>query len=411
MPRLPQQCNWHQNGHLRCNIKILHVVPTYLPATRYGGPIQSVHGLCRALVNRGHHVEVFTTGIDGKGNSVVPYLQPVELDGVWVTYHPSCWPRRLFASKGMAHSLESRIAEFDLVHVHAMFLLPTLLACRTARRFKTPYVLSPRGMLAPELVNSKSRTLKKAWIALFDGRNVRSATAIHVTSAAEGRLLKELMRDLPPVTTIPNGINLSEFADVLGREARHNSRPYALYLGRLSWKKGLDRLIACWVHVPDIQLVIAGNDDENIRDRLELLAAELGISSRVAFSGFVQGQQKRELLAGASLFILPSVSENFAIAVLEAMATGCPVVVSPGVGLAEVVAAEQCGLVSDTSPDIMGPAIAALLADDSRLRLMGSNAARAARSRFGWDRIAAETEAMYAEIFQQRQVSKVAIST
>src|SRR5262249_2892122 len=67
-------------------MRILHVVPTYLPAVRYGGPIFAVHGLCRALARRGHHVEVFTTNVDGSGASPVPLGEPVDLDGVQIRY-------------------------------------------------------------------------------------------------------------------------------------------------------------------------------------------------------------------------------------------------------------------------------------------------------------------------------------
>ena len=74
-------------GHRAC-LKLLHVVPTYLPATRYGGPIYSVHGLCKALAVRGHEVHVFTTNVDGPGDSAVPLGRPVDLDGVKVWYFP-----------------------------------------------------------------------------------------------------------------------------------------------------------------------------------------------------------------------------------------------------------------------------------------------------------------------------------
>jgi hypothetical protein len=63
-------------------MRILHVVPSYLPAVRYGGPIFAVHGLCRALAKRGHEVQVFTTNIDGPGISPTPIGTPVDLDGI-----------------------------------------------------------------------------------------------------------------------------------------------------------------------------------------------------------------------------------------------------------------------------------------------------------------------------------------
>ena len=128
-------------------MRILHVVPTYLPATRYGGPIHSVHGLCAALAADGHDVHVFTTSVDGPGDSPVPLGQPVALDHVNVWYFPSRRLRRLYWSPPMARALRRDAASFDLLHLHSVFLWPTWAAARAAAAARVPYVISPRGML------------------------------------------------------------------------------------------------------------------------------------------------------------------------------------------------------------------------------------------------------------------------
>ena len=99
-------------------MKVLHVVPTYLPALRYGGPIHSVHGLCKALAARGHEVEVFTTNVDGPVDTDVPLGVPVDLDGVKVWYFPVPALRRLYWSPAMGEALQRRVKEFDVVHTH-----------------------------------------------------------------------------------------------------------------------------------------------------------------------------------------------------------------------------------------------------------------------------------------------------
>src|SRR5512144_1838241 len=106
-------------------MRILHVVPSYLPAARYGGPIFAVHGLCRALAARGHHVEVFTTNVDGPYNSAVPLRIPIPLDGVRVTYFPSEALRRLYWSPPLGRALHADLASFTVVHLHSVFLWPT----------------------------------------------------------------------------------------------------------------------------------------------------------------------------------------------------------------------------------------------------------------------------------------------
>jgi glycosyltransferase involved in cell wall biosynthesis len=171
-------------------LRLLHVVPTYLPALRYGGPIRSVHALCRELAARGHEVHVFTTNVDGPGDSDVLLGQPVDLDGVQVTYFPSRLLRRLYWSPPMARALAAQTASFDLVHVHAIYLWPTLAGARAARKHNLPYVLSPRGMLVPELIRRRSRWVKQAWIALIERHNLEAASAIHTTSTVEAEHLR-----------------------------------------------------------------------------------------------------------------------------------------------------------------------------------------------------------------------------
>ena len=166
-------------------MRLLHVVPTYLPATRYGGPIRSVHGLCAALAARGHDVHVVTTNVDGATDSDVPLATPVAIDDVSVRYFPSSRLRRLYWSPPMGRMLRTEARGFDLVHLHSVFLWPTWAAARAARRVGVPYVLSPRGMLVGDLLRARSRYVKAAWIAMIERTNLTRAAAVHVTSAVE----------------------------------------------------------------------------------------------------------------------------------------------------------------------------------------------------------------------------------
>src|SRR5262249_6867280 len=137
-------------------------------------------------------------------------------------------------------------------------------AARTARAHRVPYVMSPRGMLVPELIRRKNRWLKTAWITLIERRNLERAAAIHATSSAEAGHIAGFGWSLPPILTIPHGVDdppppspapLS--ADVAA--AIHGS-PLVLALGRISWEKGLDRLIAALPEAPAARIVVAGGD-------------------------------------------------------------------------------------------------------------------------------------------------------
>lgn len=390
-------------------LRILHVVPSYLPATRYGGPIYSVHGLCKALSRAGHDVHVFTTNVDGERDSDVPLAQPVDRDGVKIWYFPSRILRRLFFAPGMARALKSQLAAFDLVHLHSVFLWPTLAAARAARKAGIPYLLAPRGMLNPALIGRKSTWKKKGWIRLFERSNLEHASAVHVTSEIEGKELQKLGFDLPRTIFVPNGIDMKEVEAFSGRIEARGNEVFALFLGRINWKKGLDRLLEAWRLVPATRLLVAGNDEEGYRPELERLAQECGVAGRVQFVGPVAGVEKWQLLQAAALFILPSYSENFGMAVLEAMAAGCPVAVTPEVGLAATVTREACGIVIDGSAEAMAASITALLRDGDARARMGAKGREVARKQFGWDAIAKAMHQAYLEVlsdqFSARQVA------
>lgn len=386
-------------------MKLLHVVPTYWPATRYGGPIHSVHGLCAELARRGHDVAVYTTNVDGPGVSAVPIGVPVDRDGVAITYFATGAGRRFYRAPMLGLALARSLPDFDVVHAHSAFLWPPLAAAHAARRSDVPYVLSPRGMLVPELIARKSALAKKAWIQLFERRSVAAAAAIHVTSDIEGEDLARLGLQAKRLATIANGVDVP--APIPGRtRLDHLPRPIVLYLGRISWKKGLDRLIPAVAEIDAAQLVIAGNDEEDLLPRLRKLAQEYAVADRTHFVGPVDGMEKWRMLAAADLLVLPSASENFGNALLEAMGAGVPVVTTRAVGLARAITDAGSGVVvEDQSIAGLAAALAALIGDPVLRQRMGANGRRLVRERYTWPAIAGNFEALYAEIAQRQPVA------
>ena len=391
-------------------MRLLHVVPTYFPAVRYGGPIRSVHGLCAALAARGHDVHVFTTNVDGLGDSAVPLCRPVDMDGVKVWYFPCRWLRRLYWSPPMRRILKQEVGGFDLVHLHSVFLWPTWAAARAARRFGVPYVLSPRGMLVKNLIQQRKTLVKSLWIAVIERRNIERAAGIHLTAALELWELEQFGFNLPATCVIANGIDILNSVTQEDRLSADvalvlQKGPFVLYLGRLNWKKGLDKLIGAVATEPRLRLVIAGNDDERHCEQIRRWIAECRVESRTSvLARFVSGADKEALLAGAGVFALPSVSENFGNAALEAMAAGCPVLVTADVGLAATVEEGNAGIVA--RPGEFGPALARLIDEPALRETMGRNARNIVAAKFGWPKIAAEMESYYAAV--RRDVARPA---
>ena len=264
-------------------------------------------------------------------------------------------------------------------------------------------------MLVADLIRRKSRWAKTAWIELFERRNIERAAAVHVTADIEAEELRRLGLHARKVAVIPNGIDAQAEAGEPGAADAPRTPPgrRVLFLGRINWKKGLDRLIPAMAHVPGTDLLIAGNDEENYTPTLQALAERCGVAERVRFLGPVYGPDKWRLLATADVFALPSYSENFGIAALEAMACGVPVVVTPEVGLAAAVREAGAGLVVKGDANSVGHALAELIADPERRRILGLAGRKAVAERFSWTTIAAQMEALYLDLPSRTQATPV----
>lgn len=385
-------------------MRILHVVPTYLPATRYGGPIVAVHSLCRALVARGHAVEVFTTSIDGPVDTAVPYDRPVMLDGVKIRYFASRRLRRLSYAPSLMQSLHDEISGANVVHLHSAFLWPTWRAARLSHKRRIPYVISPRGMLVKTLIASRNRLIKSAWIALIERSNMEQAAAIHATSAIEADEIKKFGWRLPRIAVVPNGVDAIEQkarqdAPAADIAALAGQQPLVLFFGRLARVKGLDRLLRAFARTRRGTLAIVGNDYEGLAAGLSEMARQLKIDGRVRIvPRTITDAEKECMFAAARVFVLPSYSESFGNVVLEAMQRGLPVIVTPEVGAAEVVQESGGGLVATGDAQSLGAAIDRLTEDADRSAAMGEAGRRHVSERYGWPGVAARMEALYDEL-------------
>jgi glycosyltransferase involved in cell wall biosynthesis len=354
------------------------------------------------LVERGHDVHVFTTNIDGPESSPVPIGTPVNLDGVQVRYFSCPLLRRLYWAPALGRALEREIVTFQAVHLHSVFLWPTRAAACAAIRAKVPYLIAPRGMLIKDLIARRSRIAKTVWIQLMERSNVERASAIHVTSQLEAAELERFGWRLPRTAVIPNGIDepsacAGEISADVAAITVH--QPLILFLGRLSWKKGLDRLLDAFAFARTGRLAIVGPDDEGLAPQLLSQAERLGVADRVVIlPRTVVGHEKERLFAAARLFVLPSYSENFGNAVLEAMRRAVPVVVTAEVGAAEVV--QQCGggLVVQGDPQSLGVAMCRLISDDGFSRSLGEAGKRHAAAQYAWSSIAARMQGLYEDL-------------
>lgn len=382
-------------------MRVLLYAPNYLPATRYGGPIRSSHGLAAALVKQGHHVSVFTTNVDGIGSLDVPLGCAVDIDGVKVHYFPVDPPRRLYHSRAMERAVFDTIQKFDIVYTNGMFLWPGPMVAAAARRYNVPYVVAPRGMLAPELISARSTWTKRAWIEFYERRHLAGAAFIHVTSALEASDVRRAGLALAPLAIVPNGVDVTEAViDPEAAECYWGAVPAGrriAFLARLDWKKGADLAIDAIATIPAAHLWIAGHDQIGLRATLEARARAARCQGRVRFIGAVEGADKWAFLAGADIHVVPSINENFGITVAEAMAVGTAVVCTEGVGASEIVRRVDPSCVVARTHEKVAGALSNLLADPQRRHRFAKAAASLIRDEFSWSGIAAQM----AEIFER----------
>jgi glycosyltransferase involved in cell wall biosynthesis len=392
-------------------LRVLHVIAGL--SARHGGPPSVVVDASLALRDCGCTSSIFTTDLAQPASSrtqsrVVQKDLPCGAEELDVRIFRAAQPMRVAFAPGLASALRSAVTEYDVVHIHSLFLYPQFAAFRAATQARVPFVVSPHGALAP-ILRQRNRSAKELWSRLWQRRMLERATVVHYTTAAEKDLASDLgLRSQSMV--VPHGIGWDEFQRN-GDDARFRAShlgdfagPFVLAFGRLSHLKGFDLLIRAFALLPhaDARLVVAGPDDEGLQPALEVLAAEEGIVNRVAFIGPLREEDRLAALTSASLCAFPSKAESFGNAVLEAMAAGRPVVVSPQVGLAHDIEQAGAGLVVERTAETFAAAIGSLLDCETRRVALSRNARRFAQ-RYDWHAIAPQLLEMYAATTRAHQ--------
>ena len=268
--------------------------------------------------------------------------------------------------------------------------------------------MRPHGALDP-YIHRRHRAKKAIFDLWFQDRMLAGAAAIHYTAEEEMRLATPFVGGAPGIV-VPNGLDLSDYAHLPPRGSFRRlhpaigERPIVLFFGRLNFKKGLDILTAAFGRLGEraneARLVIAGPDG-GYRAATEAFVDQAGIRDRTVFTGLLQGEDKLAALADADLFVLPSYSENFGIAVIEAMACGLPVVISDRVNIWREIVADGAGLATPLEADAVAAAMARLLADPGLRRTMGEAGRRSVARRYAWDHVAEALEAAYRAIIER----------
>jgi glycosyltransferase involved in cell wall biosynthesis len=381
-------------------MRILHVIPAIAP--RYGGPSTAVIEMCRALTAAGAEVHLAATDADGRGRLPYPPGEWSTVEGIPTMLFRRQFSEALKYSAPLAAWLRESVAQYDVVHVHALLSHACLAAAAACRARRVPYVVRPLGTL--DRWSLAQRPWRKRVLLALNGRKaLAEAAAVHYTAIGEQRLVEGAFETRRGFVS-PLGIDDHVLDEEAVSDADRRRAPYVLALSRLHPVKGLDALIDAFGDVHTIarrwRLVIAGDGDEAYVRALKLRAAESAAATAIEFRGWVDGEAKTDLLRRASIYALPSHHENFGVSLAEALARGVPAVVSSHVLIGEDLAAADAAWVTPNDRQALATTLLHAMTDDDARREKSLAARQFART-LAWPSVASRLIDVYASLISE----------
>lgn len=388
-------------------MRVLHVIPSLAPSS--GGPSFALPAIARSLKSHGVQVHVATTDDDGPGRhkTGIPLGQEIPQEGGWsVRFFPK-QTEFYKVSLPLRRWLRKHAAEYDLVHVHALFSFASLAGARAALGSHVPYIIRPLGVLNRWGMKNRRRWTKALSFRMLELPLLKRAAAVHYTSRME---LEDAARFGlgNRQAVIPLGIDLAPFDTLPPASMFARAHPEVaatrnvLFLSRVDVKKGLDLLIAAFGLIApkhaDLRLIICGEGDPLLLAALRQQAEVLGLTGRITWAGQVWGEMRLAAFAAAQVFVLPSHSENFGIALLEAMAAGLPCISTDQVALAADATRVPAVMIAKQDPPRLAQAIEELLASETRRQQLSQAARRLAREDYSLEAMGRNLFRLYQDV-------------
>ena len=293
-------------------MKVLHFIPSI--DNSIGGPARSSTQLVKFLAkkNDNHFFELHTI------HSPDPIITSFEEANANLIFHQKL------------NSIS--LSDADLLHLHGIWSSSLYLIARKSIKRNIPYIISIRGMLEPWSLSQK-KLKKKIALLIYQKRILLKSMALHATSKEEVSSIRNCGIN-NPVINIPNGIDLETYPKEIDTKKKYNSKKI-VFLSRIHKKKGIEFLLEAFCQL-NVQfkdgwtIDIIGEGDNDYLASLRKRIAQLGLDDYVNFRGAIYGSEKNAALINSTFYVLPTFSENFGIAIAEALACYCPVITTTG---------------------------------------------------------------------------------
>ncbi len=364
-----------------------------------------VDSITSRLLNADVNVNIFSTVLD---TEIVEYRSAgffceIERNGQLFTAQRS-WPFGWFNAQKLSSNIDYLIKMSDMCHINMLWELPSLVASRKSYDFNIPYIITPHGVLEPWRLNFKWWK-KKPYLMLFQKELFDRVSCFHALSDSEVEGFRKAGYK-GEVCVIPNGVNEDILLNRIEVEEsdyqewpEFKNRKVVLFMSRLDPEKGLDVLVPAWKDIAKQQenaiLVIAGPDNRGYGVEIKKMAEHLGFDKSIKFIGPVYGERKLSIMRIADIFVLPSYSEGFSMAILEAMGMGLPTLLTPGCNFPEAVSSGGAVETLPTIEDITEKLSYMLGLSDAELKKMSCNARSLIAKDYTWDTIVRKLVTVY----------------
>ncbi len=389
-------------------MRITQVVPYFYPAWAYGGPAKLVYDLARYLGSQGHQVLVLTSDSYDEKKRMPEELRIARTENLQIRYYRNiqntlAYRFNIFFTPGFYVPAVRAILHSDVVHIHDFYTPQNTWVSFLCWLFNKPLLISVHGCLEPKRLEQRS-LFKRFYLKIVGSWMLKKASMLIATSDNELEAYASQGITKNRIYRMGHGVDTDEYKPRLGKKSARKQLGVPLdktiisYLGRVHSIKGLDLLVAAvdLLKEKQIHVIIAGSDD-GYKTQLIADIRSRKLESMITLMDTCFGQEKELLFAATDLFVYPSYSEGFSLGILEAAASGLPLLISTGCHFPEAEK-EKAGSVVEPNPQAFAEAITQLISKPGLLSKMGKRARLLILQHYSFEVAYKKLEKLYSDL-------------